>query len=206
MPYAAQSVLILLAPILFAASVYMYLGRIIQAVEGGESQSLIPTKYLTKIFVCGDILSFFVQGGGGGILTKATKQSTVNLGTDVILAGLVLQIVIFIFFVVVAAMWHVRMNRYTRATGSVSLVPWQRLVRSLYLASGLILVRNIVRCVEYGSGSKGYLLNHEWTTYAFDGLLMAIVLATCWLWYSSGVGGIRQGSVEGAKTVSEVSL
>lgn len=63
MPYALQSLFILLAPSLFAASIYMILGRIIRLVDG-DSRSLIRATRLTKIFVLGDVLSFFIQSGG----------------------------------------------------------------------------------------------------------------------------------------------
>ena len=58
-----QSLLILLAPLLFAATIYMGLGRIVKAIDG-DKQCLIRPVYLTKIFVAGDIFSFFVQGCG----------------------------------------------------------------------------------------------------------------------------------------------
>ena len=58
-----QSLLLLVAPALFAASIYMVLGRIILLTDG-EKNSLIRQKWLTKIFVAGDVLSFLVQSGG----------------------------------------------------------------------------------------------------------------------------------------------
>lgn len=58
-----QTLLLLLAPALFAASIYMELARIIELVDG-ESRSMIKRKWLTKIFVCGDILSFTLQMAG----------------------------------------------------------------------------------------------------------------------------------------------
>lgn len=63
MPYIMQSLLILLGPAFFAASIYMLLGRIIVLLDA-EQHSLIPTKWLTKLFLLGDILSIFGQGGG----------------------------------------------------------------------------------------------------------------------------------------------
>lgn len=63
MPYAMQSLFILLAPSLFAASIYMVLGRLIRRVDG-DSRSIIPSTKLTKIFVVGDVLAFLVQSGG----------------------------------------------------------------------------------------------------------------------------------------------
>jgi hypothetical protein len=62
-PYITQSLLLLLGPSFFAASIYMILGRIIR-LTGGERHSPIRPTRLTKIFVLGDVLSFFVQSGG----------------------------------------------------------------------------------------------------------------------------------------------
>ena len=62
-PFIQQSLCILLAPALFAASIYMILGRIILLVNG-ESQSPVRRTWLTKIFVAGDVLSFFTQSAG----------------------------------------------------------------------------------------------------------------------------------------------
>jgi drug/metabolite transporter (DMT)-like permease len=61
--YAMQTLLILLAPTLYAASIYMVLGRVITHVQA-QHHSVIPVTWMTKIFVSGDILSFILQGVG----------------------------------------------------------------------------------------------------------------------------------------------
>lgn len=63
MPYIIQSLLILLGPALFAGSIYMVLGRLIRVLDA-QDYSLIRVKWLTKLFLLGDILSIFGQGGG----------------------------------------------------------------------------------------------------------------------------------------------
>jgi hypothetical protein len=60
--------LILVAPPLFAASIYMTLGRIIVKLDA-EEMSLVPVRFLTKIFVIGDVISFLLQCGGTCRLT-----------------------------------------------------------------------------------------------------------------------------------------
>lgn len=55
--------LILVAPALFAASIYMTLGRIVVKLDA-EDKSIIPVRFLTKIFVVGDVISFLLQCGG----------------------------------------------------------------------------------------------------------------------------------------------
>lgn len=62
-PYLVQTLLLLLAPALFAASIYMELSRIILLVDG-ESHALLKRNWLTKLFVCGDVLSFLLQMAG----------------------------------------------------------------------------------------------------------------------------------------------
>jgi hypothetical protein len=62
-PFIIQSLLLLVAPALFAASIYIILGRVILLVDG-ERYSLIRQRWLTTIFVCGDVFSFLIQGGG----------------------------------------------------------------------------------------------------------------------------------------------
>ena len=62
-PFLDQTLLLLVAPGLFAASIYMQLGRIILATDG-EKYSLIRRTWLTKVFVTGDVLSFGIQAAG----------------------------------------------------------------------------------------------------------------------------------------------
>lgn len=62
-PYVMQSTLLLVAPALFAASIYMELGRIIVLLHG-EDLSIVRVNWLTKIFVAGDVLSFLMQASG----------------------------------------------------------------------------------------------------------------------------------------------
>lgn len=62
-PYLIQSMFLLLAPAMFAASIYMVLGRVILLVDG-EVYALIRRRWLTKIFVTGDVICFLLLGGG----------------------------------------------------------------------------------------------------------------------------------------------
>jgi hypothetical protein len=62
-PYIVQVLFLLLAPVLFAASIYMELARIILLADG-EAHALIRPKRLTMTFVLGDVFSFLLQCGG----------------------------------------------------------------------------------------------------------------------------------------------
>lgn len=62
-PFLIQTLLILLAPALMAASIYMVLGRLIRLLDAHE-YAIVRTTWLTKIFVVGDVLSFMTQSAG----------------------------------------------------------------------------------------------------------------------------------------------
>ena len=62
-PYIIQTLFLLVAPALLAASIYMELGRIILLADG-EDHAIIKKKWLTKIFVFGDVISFLMQSAG----------------------------------------------------------------------------------------------------------------------------------------------
>jgi hypothetical protein len=72
-----QSLLLLVAPALFAASIYIILGRIILLTDG-EKHSLIRQKWLTKVFVAGDVLSFLMQSGQSHFSQQQTSSYSVQ--------------------------------------------------------------------------------------------------------------------------------
>ncbi|CAD6441715.1 c2c8fc5d-42c5-4a6d-9e79-da2db35c54fa [Sclerotinia trifoliorum] len=173
-PYLLQSLFILLAPAFFAASIYMVLGRIILLTDG-EQYSLIRARWLTKIFVTGDVLSFLMQSSGGGILATAKTVSTTDMGNHIITGGLVVQVLFFAFFIVTAGVFHFRIKKENG--GSVaSAVPWQQYLMILYLASTFIMIRSLFRIAEYVQGTDGSLLSTETYIYIFDATLMFIVM------------------------------
>ncbi|KAJ4366029.1 hypothetical protein N0V95_000255 [Ascochyta clinopodiicola] len=186
-PYIIQTLLILLAPILFAASIYMFLGRLVRAT-GYTRASIIRPTWMTKIFLGGDILCFLVQAAGAAMLAKTdASKSTKDLGKIVVLAGLIIQLFVFGFFVVIAAVFHVQAKKVEGSKALAQGFDWQRYLFMLYAVSGLITIRNAFRVAEYAMGEDGYLSAHEWPIYIFDALLMAISLVICTTWHVSNI-------------------
>jgi hypothetical protein len=172
MPYCIQSVFILLGPALFAATIYMVLGRIIRAVRG-EQYSLIRINWLTKVFVTGDVLSFVVQGGASGMMVQS---SLADLGNKIVVGGLLIQVIMFGFFLITAIVFQTRMRRHPRGLSTSVDIPWKSHLRTLHVVGLLIMIRSVFRVAEFVMGNDGYLLKHEWTLYVFDAVLMWIVM------------------------------
>ncbi|KAH7123151.1 RTA1 like protein-domain-containing protein [Dactylonectria macrodidyma] len=185
-PYIMQSMLILLGPALFAASIYMVLGRLIRVLDGQE-YSLIRVRWLTKFFLLGDILSIFGQSGGGGILASANSDSSMKLGNNVILLGLAIQLIFFGFFIIVTAVFHVRVLQRPTPRSQATSSPWKGFILVLYLASFLIMVRSLFRMVEYAQGNDGSLIKKEVYVYVLDALLMVAVAVLFSVYHPSNV-------------------
>ncbi|KAI8240706.1 hypothetical protein K4K57_012384 [Colletotrichum sp. SAR 10_99] len=174
--YTVQSLTLLLGPALLAASIYIVLGRLIRFLEA-EHLALIRTKWLTKIFVLGDIISFVTQGAGGAILSRAKSLSDVDLGENIIIAGLAVQITFFGVFIIVICLFHYRINGSpTKPCDSVTL-HWRPFIWILYGASFLIMVRSVFRLAEYVTGSDGPLMASEVYIYVLDAALIFLVAA-----------------------------
>ncbi|KAH7378001.1 RTA1 like protein-domain-containing protein [Cadophora sp. MPI-SDFR-AT-0126] len=200
-PYIIQSVLTLVAPALFAGSIYMILGRVILMTDG-ERYSMVRQKWLTKTFVCGDIFAFLLQSGGAGLMSSSSKAKT---GEYVVVGGLIFQILFFGLFVVVAFIFHTRLRKSPTAT-SLS-IPWQKHLWALYISSALILIRSIFRVVEFLQGNAGYLFSHEAFMYAFDAILMfGVLVLFCWLHPGEIRGYLEREKRTSGGSGSEVQL
>lgn len=182
-PYSIQSTFILLGPALFAASVYMVLARIIQSVHG-EKDSIVPVKWLTKIFVTCDVVTFLMQASAAGMMVSSGMAS---IGKGVVITGLALQVVSFGLFIATAYVFLVRMRACPTIEVLEGCVPWKQHLKSLFAISTLILIRSIFRVIEYAMGDDGYPLKHEWTLYIFDSVPMFFSMVIFGIWYPSAL-------------------
>ncbi|OAL31116.1 hypothetical protein AYO20_08351 [Fonsecaea nubica] len=204
--YVLQTVLILVAPALFAATIYMELGRIILLTDG-RKYSLMNPRWLTKVFVAGDVLSFLMQSSGGGIMSSGTASS-MDTGKNIIIGGLVVQVIFFSFFVVVGLIFHVRMHRAptSKVLADVDIATaWKQHIYTLYAGSLLILIRSLFRLIEYGQGNDGYLISHEVFLYVFDAVLMLTTVLLFAVFHGSELNALlKPGSGRAVRRVLSI--
>lgn len=170
----------------------MILSRLVRALRA-EHLSLVPVRGISKLFVAGDVVSFTMQAGGGGIQAGGTLE-LFELGEKLIIAGLFVQITIFGFFVVTSLHFHRRIVSQPTAPASHDVIPWRRHLWVLYAASAIILVRSVFRVVEYLQGNGGYLISHEIFLYLFDMALMAVVMVIFLVYYVEDLGAYHKRS------------
>ncbi|CAG7919407.1 unnamed protein product [Penicillium olsonii] len=188
--YSVGTIMILLAPPLYAASIYMTLGRLIMHLDA-ERLSVVPVKWLTAIFVTGDVIAFLMQAAGGGIMSSGTI-SAMNTGESITIGGLAVQLVFFSIFIIASTIFHYRIRQNPTEESSKeqsrsSRATWEVVMSGLYIASILILIRSIFRLIEYAQGNDGYLISHEAFLYVFDSMLMFFTMVAMSIFHPSKV-------------------
>ena len=128
------------------------------------------------------------------MLAKAKDNSGVKLGQNVITAGLVIQVLFFGLFIIVAGIFNYRLRAVPFFRSKQISVPWQSYLFVLYGASFLIMVRSVFRIVEYVMGQDGFLLDHEIFLYVFDAVLMFCAMVLFNVYHPSRI--IHKGSLE----------
>lgn len=189
----------------------MTLSRVIRAV-GGEGCAPMPVRWITRVFVAADVFSFLIQGSGAGLMAKG--DGSMETGERIVLAGLIFQILMFATFIAVTAAFHWRFSRssWRRSSssnggGAGEVVPWASLLLMLYGTSAAIMLRNIVRALEYSpapGGPADYLMGTEWPIYVFDALLMLLTMVVFLLRHPSALAAPRgPGAVAGGSGSKE---
>lgn len=203
-----------IAPALLTAGIYLCLGRVIVAI-GSENSRLKPKMY-TYIFVGCDVLSLVLQAIGGGMAATARDSKGSRRGVDIMIAGLISQVITMTLFLALWCDFALRTRR-ARLSGSLSrtqpqlydqlrsnknfnLFQW-----SLFAATILIYVRCIYRVAELWEGFSGRLANDEVTFMIFEGplIILAVTALTAFhpgrvfgdLWAPAGKGMRSMGKL-----------
>ncbi|KAM0433437.1 hypothetical protein ACHAPT_004317 [Fusarium lateritium] len=170
LPFLLQNLLMLVAPPFLAATLYMSLSRITRALRA-EELSAISLRWITKLFVLVDLACFVTQTAGA-IMSGSEKPDEAKRGKTIIICGLILQIAAFALFLICILTLQVRLRSCPTRHCLAGVLPYRRYLVGLYCTSGLFLIRNIVRIVEYNQGGDGPLLSNEAFLYTFDGCFM----------------------------------
>ncbi|RGP61397.1 hypothetical protein FSPOR_10018 [Fusarium sporotrichioides] len=175
LPFIIQNLLVLAAPPFLAATIYMSLGRITRALKAQEI-SLIGLRWITKLFVLVDLICFVTQTAGA-IMSGSEEPDEAKRGQSIIMVGLILQIFAFTLFIVCTLTLQLRIHSNPPVHCLAGLVThYRRYFIALYFTSGLFLIRNLVRIIEYKQGGDGPLLSTEAFLYVFDSCFMLAII------------------------------
>jgi hypothetical protein len=173
--WALQEMLIMCAPPLIAATVYMVLGRIIRSFDA-EHLSSMRVKWLTFVFVMNDVLTFCTQIGGAGVQVTGDAK-IMDIGKKVVLAGLIFSLVVFALFIYITAKFHRRLQQMpTPLINHNPNLHWQRYMVAIYVSCFALMLRNLVRTIQFGAGRTAQVNTKEAYIYVFDAFLMFLAM------------------------------
>lgn len=162
-----------MAPMI-AATVYMSLGRYIKALGLRQHMAISP-KLTTAFYIIVDIGCFGTQVVGS-IVPASGDPESIKLGRTLIIGGLIAQLVALSFFLLSslhAQVWARRLS--ARSIGHSKQVRGSKYFIANYVATTAMVVRAIVRGIEYFQGEEGIIIKKEVFLYVFDAALMVLI-------------------------------
>lgn len=105
-------------------------------------------------------------------MTASSTLAAMHNGKKIVIAGLLIQILFFGFFIVTCAVFYRRLTKNPTEQSIEMDRSWHKHLCILYAVNLLIMARSVFRLIEYAMSNDGYLLRHEAFLYVFDGVLM----------------------------------
>lgn len=146
----------------------------------GAHLARIQPKRVACGFMTCDFLSLLLQAVGGAIADTAEYLSALqDTGINVMIGGLILQVIGLTAFLVVCADFARRCRRGTLDMAPQKVETRRRMllkltIGSLGLATVVVLIRSIFRVVELWQGFDGALWNDEIDFMVLDGGMVAL--------------------------------
>lgn len=180
---------LIIAPAFLAAGVYLTLKYLVLTI--GRDYSRIRAKFYTWIFVLCDLLSLVLQGAGGGIAATASTNSTQNIGNDLMMAGIVWQVITLLAFATLVVDYcyraYTRRATFTQATVNLlSSKKFQMFAGAIFFAFLTIFTRCVFRIAEMANGWANPIMQDETDFIVLDGVMCSIA-ALCLTIFHPGI-------------------
>ena len=175
--FEIQICCLIIAPAFIAAGIYLTLKYLVLTV--GQEYSRIRAKWYTWIFIMCDIFSLVLQGSGGGIAATADTQSLQDTGNDLMMAGIVWQVITLLLFGTLVADYSYRAfqrrDSFTQATiNLLSSLQFKLFASSIVLAYLVIFTRCVYRIAEMANGWANPIMQDETDFIVLDGVMITI--------------------------------
>ncbi|KAJ7604128.1 RTA1-like protein [Roridomyces roridus] len=132
---------------------------------------LTPIQY-SIIFTSCDVAALCVQGAGGGIASSANTEADSQLGSNIMLGGIIFQSVAILVYVALASdfLWHYRKD--------IPLEPKTKtMIAALAFSTLVLFIRSIYRIIELAGGWHGRIIETEVYFDVLDGGMVVLAIA-----------------------------
>ncbi|ORY70373.1 RTA1 like protein-domain-containing protein [Pseudomassariella vexata] len=184
-PYAIQSVLLLMAPTLISATIYLHAERVFVAVQADKP--ILPWKLRTykRVFLLFDAFSLIIQTAGS-VMRLTNHISWVRTGNRLVMTGVGEQMLFVLLFLFVAGKFQYNLSRNPtarvagRGQGGGSLenmpvIPYAKHLYLLYASSAMVGIRCLIRLLETLYPTS-IVKTSEVFLYVFDAGFMILIM------------------------------
>ncbi|KAM0492627.1 hypothetical protein ACHAP8_009805 [Fusarium lateritium] len=184
-PFQAQVCCLIIGPAFNSAAVYLMLKHIVALF--GPEWSLLKPKLYTIIFIGADIVSLVLQATGGGIAATTTigDDDMLNLGNNIMMAGIAFQVVTLSVFASLATTFCIRRVRAVNSypLSGNALQTWQAVrfrwfICGLFTAFLTIYIRCVYRIAEMQHGWGSRLMKEQIPFIILEGLMILIATSS----------------------------
>ncbi|KAJ4376409.1 hypothetical protein N0V83_001692 [Neocucurbitaria cava] len=176
--FQIQICCLIISPAFISGGIYLTLKHVV--INFGESWSRLRPAWYTYIFITGDIFSLVLQGAGGGIAATADAGSSMqDVGTDLMIAGVIFQVVILSVFGYFLVEYTLRTRRRRDQLSSEAVTLFHKtsfrcFVFAIITAYMGIFIRCIYRIPELTGGWRSELMRDEPSFIVLEGVMVVI--------------------------------
>ncbi|RDW84844.1 hypothetical protein BP6252_02434 [Coleophoma cylindrospora] len=167
-----------LSPAFLTAAIYLCWARMV--VVYGEEKSIVRPRTYTMVFCSFDFVAVLLQVIGGVIGSVSTSITRKQTGVDVMLAGLGLQVLSLVLFVVACANFGIRVSRMHNSMHPLPSVATTPLFfcfcGTMATATFVFFIRSIYRIVQLCHGFEAQIANDQVSFMLLDNAMVAIAV------------------------------
>ncbi|QDS76748.1 hypothetical protein FKW77_001495 [Venturia effusa] len=172
----AGAVMIMSGPPVYAAINYIVLSRILFYVP--YLSPIHPGRVLTTFIAADAVCEILIVNGVQRLVNSRFSEASRKLGGNLTKAGLILQAILFLLFVLLAVVFQRRAQK-----ANVLTPPLKTTLIVLYISCTIVTVRCIYRIVEFYEWGNGPLTHSEVYFWIFEASIMFINTAMLNIWH-----------------------
>ncbi|KAH9944344.1 RTA1-domain-containing protein [Epithele typhae] len=192
--FLIQIVCTIIAATPLVGALFITFGRVVVCL--GDQYSRLPSALYSKVFFTIDFVALLVQSTGGGIAaTAGPDHASSQLGSNIMLAGIVFQLASLTVFcaLVIEYVWRYYEGRPLRpslvrmssgASGGTSsnkpriIKPLKMLLVGLSAETTFLYIRAVYRTIELADGFTGKIIRTEVWFNVFDAAMVVLAMYT----------------------------
>jgi len=163
-------------PAYYSAGIYLTLKHIVLNIE--PSYSRLKASRYTWIFISGDAISLCIQAVGGGI-AAANNNKLLNVGTNIMISGIIFQVIVLIVFGYLLLEYFTRVFQHRKELGHTALATLEShhfrwFIGAIVVAFLGIFIRCAYRIPELLKGWGSPLMREELPFIILEGVMICI--------------------------------